>query len=71
MCDLLTAVTELGNEGTHESSELTMLDVLGGAELLDEAFHEFYAAPLVHEKALVLRNVRGQSRSPGPDKTMD
>jgi hypothetical protein len=62
VCELLTAVTELGNEGTHEISGLTMVDVLGGAELLDHAFHEVYVAPSVEERARAINDAREKIR---------
>ena len=51
VADLLLAVKWIGNKGTHEDSELALVEVLEGAALLDEAFHRTYAGPDLDAKA--------------------
>lgn len=61
---LLKAVKWLGNAGTHEDSVLTVLDVLGGAELLDEAFHRLFHGPDIDAAAHSINAAKGPTRTP-------
>lgn len=63
VAELLFAVKWLGNAGTHEDSSLSVLDVLDGASLLDEAFHRIYAGPDIDARAQSINTARGPSRS--------
>lgn len=63
IADLLTAVKWLGNAGTHETSDLTISDVLGGAALLDEAFHRLFLGPDIEAAAQTINDTRGPIRT--------
>lgn len=60
--DLLFAVKWLGNAGTHEDSDLTLLEVLAGAKLLDEAFHRIYTGPDIDAQAQTINVAKGPPR---------
>ena len=61
---LFSAVKWLGNAGTHEDSDLTMMEVLDGASLLDEAFHRVYTGPNIDAQAQTINTAKGPNRSP-------
>ncbi|WP_440710676.1 DUF4145 domain-containing protein [Herbiconiux sp. YIM B11900] len=61
--DLLFAVKWLGNAGTHEISDLTTLELIDGAKLLDEAFHRVYTGPDIDAQAQTINTAEGPSRS--------
>jgi len=61
VADLLLAVKWIGNKGTHEDSELALVEVLEGAALLDEAFHRTYAGPDLDAKARSVIEKHGKS----------
>jgi len=59
---LLSAVKWLGNAGTHEDADLTVLEVLEGATLLDEAFQRWFRGPDLDAKALAIIQAKGPAR---------
>ena len=61
--DLLFAVKWLGNVGTHEISDLTTLEVIDGAKLLDEAFHRVFTGPDIDAQAQTINAAKGPNRS--------
>ncbi|MCU1535122.1 MAG: hypothetical protein JWR53_1603 [Glaciihabitans sp.] len=62
--DLLLAVKWIGNEGTHEVSDMTVSDVLDGAEFIDEAFHHLFVAPDIDARAERVNASKGRPRPP-------
>lgn len=58
VADLLFAVKWLGNAGTHEDSDLTTIEVLDGARVLDEAFHRLFAGPDIEAHASAITTTR-------------
>lgn len=62
VADLLFAVKWLGNAGTHEDSDLTTIEVLDGARVLDEAFHRLFTGPDIEAHAQTINAARGPSR---------
>jgi hypothetical protein len=62
VADLFFAVKWLGNAGTHEDSDLTTVEVLDGASLLDEAFHRLYTGPDIDARAQTINTAKGPSR---------
>jgi len=62
VADLLFAVKWLGNAGTHEDSDLTAIEVLDGARVLDEAFHRLFTGPDIEARARSINSTRGQPR---------
>lgn len=64
VADLFFAVKWLGNAGTHEDSNLTTMEVLDGARVLDEAFHRLFTGPDIDAHARTINAARGPSRQP-------
>jgi len=64
VADLLLAVKWIGNAGAHGVGDLSLDDVLNGAEFIDEAFHAIYVAPALDERARVINALKGASKSP-------
>lgn len=64
VADLFFAVKWLGNAGTHEDSDLTTIEVLDGARVLDEAFHRLFTGPDVDAHARTIIAAKGPSREP-------
>lgn len=64
VADLLFAVKWLGNAGTHEDSDLTTIEVLDGARVLDEAFHRLFTGPDIDAHAQNINAAKGPSRQP-------
>lgn len=62
VADLFFAVKWLGNAGTHEDTDLTAVEVLEGANLLDEAFHRLYTGPDIDARAQTINTAQGPSR---------
>lgn len=62
VADLLFAVKWLGNAGTHEDSDLTTIEVLDGARVLDEAFHRLFTGPDIDAHAQTINAAKGPSR---------
>lgn len=61
LADLFFAIKWLGNVGTHEDANLTILQVLDGARVLDEAFHRLFTAPSIVAHARALNAGRGST----------
>lgn len=59
LADLFFAVKWLGNTGTHEVSDLTTVQVLDGARVLDEAFHRLFTAPGIDAHAQAINAGKG------------
>lgn len=64
VADLFFAVKWLGNAGTHEDSDLTTIEVLDGARVLDEAFHRLFTGPNIDAHAQNINAAKGPSRQP-------
>ncbi|MEN0084971.1 MAG: DUF4145 domain-containing protein [Leifsonia sp.] len=64
VADLFFAVKWLGNAGTHEDSDLTTMEVLDGARVLDEAFHRLFTGPDIDAHARRINAAKGPSRQP-------
>lgn len=64
VADLLFAVKWLGNAGTHEDSDLTTIEVLDGARVLNEAFHRLFTGPDIDAHAQAINAAKGPSRKP-------
>lgn len=64
VADLFFAVKWLGNAGTHEDSDLTVIEVLDGARVLDEAFHRIFTGPDIDAHARTINAAKGPSRQP-------
>jgi hypothetical protein len=64
VADLFFAVKWLGNAGTHEDSDLTTMEVLDGARVLDEAFHRLFTGPDIDAHARTINAAKGPSRQP-------
>ncbi|MBH0083706.1 DUF4145 domain-containing protein [Salinibacterium sp. SWN167] len=64
IADLFFAVKWLGNAGTHEDSDLTTIEVLDGARVLDEAFHRLFLGPDIDAHAKTINAAKGPSRLP-------
>lgn len=62
VADLFFAVKWLGNAGTHEDSDLTTIEVLDGARVLDEAFHRIFTGPDIDAHAQIINAAKGPSR---------
>jgi len=62
VADLFFAVKWLGNAGTHEDSDLTTMEVLDGARVLDEAFHRLFTGPDIDAHARTINAAKGPSR---------
>lgn len=62
VANLFFAVKWLGNAGTHEDSDLTTVEVLDGAKLLDEAFHRLFTGPDIDAQAQTINIARGPNR---------
>lgn len=62
VADLFFAVKWLGNAGTHEDSDLTTIEVLDGARVLDEAFHRLFTGPDIEAYARSINEAKGPSR---------
>lgn len=62
VADLFFAVKWLGNAGTHEDSDLTTIEVLDGARVLDEAFHRLFTGPDIEAHARTINAARGPFR---------
>lgn len=63
VADLLFAVKWLGNAGTHEDSDLTVIEVLDGARVLDEAFHRLFTGPDIEARARSINQAEGPART--------
>lgn len=63
IADLFYAVKWLGNAGTHEDSDLTLVEVLDGARVLDEAFHRIFTGPDIQTKATYINSEKGPVRN--------
>lgn len=61
---LFFAVKWLGNAGTHEDSDLTVIEVLDGARVLDEAFHRLFTGSDIDAHAQTINAAKGPSRQP-------
>ncbi len=61
LADLFFAIKWLGNIGTHEDADLTTLQVLDGARVLDEAFHRLFTAPSIVAHAQALNAGKGST----------
>ena len=59
---LLTAIRWIGNEGTHEMTDLRVEDVLDGVEILDEAFHRLFVGPDIDARAQAINVAMGSTR---------
>lgn len=59
IANLMLAVKWLGNAGTHENNTLTIGDVVEGARLLNEAFHQLYVSPAINAAANAINESRG------------
>lgn len=64
IADLFIAVKWLGNAGTHEDSDLTTIEVLDGASVLDEAFHRLFLGPYIDAHAQGINAANGPLRQP-------
>lgn len=64
LADLFFAVKWLGNAGTHEVSDLTAVQVLDGARVLDEAFHRLFTAPDIDAHAQAINAGKGPTPNP-------
>lgn len=64
VADLFFAVKWLGNAGTHEDSDLTTMEVLDGARVLDEAFHRLFTGPDIDAQARTINAARGLRGNP-------
>lgn len=64
VADLFFAVKWLGNVGTHEDSDLTSIEVLDGARVLDEAFHRLFTGPDIEKHAKSINDAKGPDRQP-------
>lgn len=64
VADLFFAVKWLGNAGTHEDAELTVMEVLDGARVLEEALHRLFTGPDIDEHARMINTAKGVSRHP-------
>lgn len=62
VADFFFAVKWLGNVGTHEDSDLTTIEVLDGANVLDEAFHRLFTGPDMDARAQTINAAKGPSR---------
>lgn len=62
IADLLFAVKWLGNAGTHEDSDLSAVEVLDGARVLDEAFHRLFTGPDIQNHAQAINSAKGPVR---------
>jgi hypothetical protein len=62
VADLFFAVKWLGNAGTHEDSDLTTMEVLDGARVLDEAFHRLFTGPNIEAHARSINAAKGPLR---------
>lgn len=62
VADLLFAVKWLGNAGTHEGSQLTAIEVIDGARVLDEAMHRLFTGPDTDERARTITATNGSLR---------
>lgn len=62
VADLFFAVKWLGNAGTHEDSDLTSIEVLDGARVLDEAFHRLFTGPDIEKHAKNINDAKGPDR---------
>ncbi|SDE25191.1 DUF4145 domain-containing protein [Auraticoccus monumenti] len=65
VADLLFAVKWLGNAGTHEDSNLTTIEVLDGARVLDEAFHRLFTGPDIDAHARGIIAAKGSPPAAG------
>lgn len=64
IAEFFFAIKWLGNAGTHEDSDLTVIEVLEGAKVLDEAFHRLFTGPDIEAHAQTINAARGPSRRP-------
>lgn len=64
VADLFFAVKWLGNVGTHEDSDLTTIEVLDGARVLDEAFHRLFLGADIDKHAQTINAAKGPNRTP-------
>ncbi|WP_161962550.1 DUF4145 domain-containing protein [Nocardioides speluncae] len=55
VADLFFAAKWLGNAGTHEDSDLSTIEVLDGARVLDEAFHRLFTGPDIDAHAQTIK----------------
>lgn len=62
--EALMAVKWIGNEGSHEDGELSVLDVIDGAEFLEHALALIYD----HKKKALLRRVKAVNKAKGVPK---
>jgi len=62
--DLFLAVKWIGNEGTHEVSDLVVGDVVDGLEFIDEAFHGLYVGPDLDARAGAVNANKGRPKIP-------
>lgn len=58
--DLFLAVKWIGNRGTHEVGNLSVDDVIDGAEFIDEALHVLFTAPELDARARVVSERKGR-----------
>ena len=64
VADLFFAVKWLGKAGTHEDSDLTTIELLDGARVLDEAFHRLFTGPDIEAHAQIINAAKGPFRQP-------
>ena len=64
VADLFFAVKWLGNAGTHEDSDLTTIEVLDGARVLDEAFHRLFLGADIDKHVQTINAAKGPYRGP-------
>lgn len=63
IAELFTGIKWLGNYGTHEDSDLTTIQVLAGAKILDQAFDQIFEVPSVVAHAQALTAGKGSAPS--------
>lgn len=68
VANLFFAVKWLGNAGTHEDSDLTTMEVLEGAKVLDEAFHRLFTGPIIDAHARIITEARRPPVAPAHRK---
>ncbi|MDN4477304.1 DUF4145 domain-containing protein [Demequina sp. SYSU T00039] len=64
VANLFFAVKWLGNAGTHEDSDVTTVEVVAGARVLDEAFHRLFTGPDIDAHARSINAAKGPTRQP-------
>lgn len=62
IADLFHAIRWIGNEGTHEVSDLTAAEVIEDAAILDEALHRIFLGADIDARAQAINATRGHPR---------